>query len=83
MNSLNHEERELLFSIIHGEGFTSWDGTTTSFEKVNVALEFYRNLRNEISEEKGFLHNLKKEFDLLDKNEIEYIKDSGIVINLG
>lgn len=82
MNSLKQEERELLFSITHGEGFSSWDGTMTSSEKVNAALVFYRNLRNEISEEKGSLYKLKKDFDILDKDEIEYIKESGIVIDL-
>ena len=82
MNSLNKEEKDLLFSIIHGEGFSSWDGAYTSNERVNSTLEFYRNLRNEISEKEGRLYNLKKEFDLLGKDKIEYIKNSGIVINL-
>ena len=82
MNSLNKEEKDLLFSIIHGEGFSSWDGAYTSNERVNSTLEFYRNLRNEISEKEGRLYNLKKEFDLLGKDKIEYIKNSGIVIDL-
>ena len=82
MNSLNKEEKDLLFSIIHGEGFSSWDGAYTSNERVNSTLEFYRNLRNEISDKEGRLYNLKKEFDLLGKDKIEYIKNSGIVIDL-
>lgn len=82
MNLLNNDERDLLFSITHGDGFSSWDGTKTSCERVNSALKFYRNYRDEISKEKGELYNLKKEFDLLKKDEIGYIKNSGIVINL-
>ena len=82
MNLLNNDERSLLFSIIHAEGFSSWDGTATSCERVNSALKFYRNYRDEISKEKGELYNLKVEFDLLEKDEIEYIKESRIVINL-
>ena len=82
MNLLNNDERDLLFSITHGDGFSSWDGTKTSCERVNSVLKFYRNYRDEISKEKGELYNLKKEFDLLEKDEIGYIKNSGIVINL-
>ena len=82
INSLNKEERDLLFSITHEEGFSSWNGTMTSYEKVNDALEFYRNLRTEISEEKGKLYKLKKEFDLLSISDLEYLKESSIVINI-
>ncbi len=82
MNSLNEEERKLLFSITHKEGFSSWDGNETPKKKVNEALKFYRNLRDDIAKEKGSLYELKKEFDTLDKDSIEYIKESSVVINI-
>jgi hypothetical protein len=52
------------------------------YDKVNSVLKFYRNMRDEIYKDKGELYNLKKEFDLLEKDKIEYIKELGIIINL-
>lgn len=82
MNSLNEEERKILYSITHSEGFSSWNGVETQSSKVNKVLEFYRNMRNDISEKNGKLFKLKNEFDALGKESIEYIKDSSIIINL-
>lgn len=50
------------------------------YDKVNSVLKFYRNMRDEIYKDKGELYNLKKEFDLLEKDKIAYIKESGIII---
>ncbi len=82
MNSLNEEEKGLLFSITHKEGFSSWNGIETASEKVNAALIFYKNLRDDIAKEKGCLYELKKEFDSLDKATIDYIKESSRIIDL-
>lgn len=82
MNALSKSEREQLFSIIHADGFTSWNGEKTASTKVNRALAFYKNLRNDVSEETGELYELKRTFDGLSKEDIAYIKDSSVTIKL-
>lgn len=81
MNALNDDERKMLFSITHADGFSSWNGEKTESENVNRALEFYRNLRNDVSVDNGALKSLKIEFDSLGKQSLNYIKDSRVVID--
>lgn len=80
INALSEVEWDALCAIIHKNDFSSWEGVETSSERVNHALSFYRNLRNEVSEKTGKLFTLKKEFDALSRKDLEYIKDSYIVL---
>ena len=77
ISELNAEEQSLLFSIIHAENFTQPDSSADYGERVNYALSFYKNYRDDISESDGSLYSLKKEFDSIPKAELNYIKTSG------
>jgi hypothetical protein len=76
MNSLSIQERDTLLSIIHNKNFTQTNKSEDYGERINDVLKFYVNLRDEISDPKGCLWKLKKEFDSLPKDELDYIKDS-------
>lgn len=79
VNCLNEEEREIFFGIIHNEDFINTKDRISFSANVDRALGFYINLRNEISEKSGSLYSLKQEFDLIPKNKLKSIRESGAV----
>lgn len=79
LNALNSEERPIFFDIIHNEEFVNTKNREHYSENIDKALEFYVNLRNEISEKSGSLYQLKAEFDAIPKAQLQYIRESGAV----
>lgn len=76
INSLNKKELDYFFNIIHNDDFINTKDRPSYNDNVDNALKFYINLRNEISEKRGSLYKLKKEFDSLSKEKTESIRDS-------
>lgn len=76
INRLTYVEQQLFFSIIHDNGFDPQNISEELPSRVKYALSFYRNRRDDVAKESGELYSLKKEFDALPKDSIEYIKDS-------
>lgn len=76
INSLSKKDQRLFFNIIHAEDFNPLLIDTSLPPKVQRALSFYRNRRDDVSKPNGELYRLKQEFDMLSKEKIEYIKDS-------
>lgn len=77
MNRLTSTELDYFFSITHNEDFINTRERESYNENVDNALSFYINLRSEISDAKGSLYKLKKEFDSLQKKDLESIRSSG------
>lgn len=76
INSMTYNEQQLFFSIIHDSDFDPQNISEDLPPRVKFALSFYRNRRDEVAKENGELHSLKKEFDALPKDSLEYIKNS-------
>ncbi len=76
INRLTYIEQQLFFSIIHDNDFDPQNISEELPTRVQYALSFYRNRREDVAKEDGELYKLKKEFDALPKNSLEYIKDS-------
>ena len=76
INALSSSESELFFTIIHASDFSQPEYKEEYGERINYALSFYVNMRDEISDTDGKLKALKDEFDSLPKSEIDYIKQS-------
>lgn len=80
INSMTYMEQQLFFSIIHDKDFNPSNNNQVVPKRVNFALSFYRNRRDDISNPNGELYYLKQEFDALPKKDVEYIKDSFVGI---
>lgn len=76
INCMTYIEQQLFFSIIHDNDFDPQHITEDLPKRVKHALSFYRNRRDDVAKEKGELYSLKKEFDTLPKESLEYIKNS-------
>lgn len=76
INSMTYTEQQQFFGIIHDKDFSSTLANEQTSDRVNFALSFYRNRRDDIAKPKGELYELKKEFDALPKDELEYIKNT-------
>lgn len=74
LNALSKEEQMVFYRIIHAKDFVQTKLHPDFGVNINHALSFYVNLRDAISKPNGELYKLKQEFDLLPKEEIEYIK---------
>lgn len=74
VNALSKEEQMVFYGIIHEKDFVQTKSHPDYGFNINHALSFYVNLRDAISKSDGELYKLKQEFDLLPKEEIEYIK---------
>lgn len=79
LNELDDNEQGVFYRIIHNEDFVNTTGRPHYSERIDNALQFYINLRNEIAEIKGSLFKLKREFDGIPKEELQYIKKRGAV----
>lgn len=79
LDELDAKEQIIFYEIIHNEDFVNTKERKHYTARIDHALEFYINLRNEVSEPSGSLYALKKEFDNIPKEELEYIKESGAV----
>lgn len=75
INSLSINEQQEFFSIIHDKDFNPSSINESVSENIRYALSFYQNRRNEIANPKEELFSLKKEFDAIPKDQLEYIKD--------
>ena len=81
MNDLTKEERTCVYSIIHSPSFSQADKNESRYTlRINNALKFYCNFRNDVQNEGGMFYELKCQFDSLPKEEIEYIKNNGIPV---
>lgn len=80
INSMSSTEQQLFFSIIHDKDFNPSNYNRVVPIRVQFALSFYRNRRDDISDPDGELYELKQEFDALPEKDIEYIKDSFVGI---
>lgn len=81
MNALSDQERELVFDIIHAPTFSQCHRDEDAYtERVNHALRFYANFRDEVQDKDGKFYALKKEFDALPKSELAYIKEAHLPI---
>lgn len=76
INSMTYNEQQLFFSIIHDSDFGSQNISEELPTRVKFALSFYRNRRDDVAKENGELYILKKEFDALPKDLLNYIKNS-------
>lgn len=76
INAMTVNEQELFFSILHDKDFNPADIEDGIPERVYTALSFYKNRRDDVAKEGGELYTLKKEFDSLPKEQLDYIKDS-------
>ena len=76
INCMTHIEQQLFLSIIHDNDFDPKHIAENLPKRVKHALSFYRNRRDDVAKEKGELYSLKKEFDALPKESLEYIKNS-------
>lgn len=76
INRMTYIEQQLFFSIIHDDDFDPLHIAEDLPKRVKHALSFYRNRRDDVAKEKGELYTLKKEFDTLPKESLEYIKNS-------
>ena len=79
LNDLDEEEQGIFYDIIHNEDFINTNNRPFFSDRINKALGFYINLRNEIAEPNGSLYSLKKEFDSIPKEELQYIRKRGAV----
>ena len=83
INALSSSESEVFFTIIHASDFSQPEYKEEYGERINHALSFYVNMRDEISDSDGNLKALKDEFDALEKSELSYIKESFVgVLNI-
>lgn len=76
INCMTHIEQQLFLSIIHDNDFDPKHIAENLPKRIKHALSFYRNRRDDVAKEKGELYSLKKEFDALPKESLEYIKNS-------
>lgn len=76
VNAMTVKEQNLFFSIIHDKDFNAANVDVNLSGRIEYALSFYKNRRDEIAKEGGELYALKKEFDNLPKAHLDYIKDS-------
>lgn len=76
INCMTHIEQQLFLSIIHDNDFDPKHIAENLPKRIKHALSFYRNRRDDVAKEKGELYSLKKEFDTLPKESLEYIKNS-------
>ena len=76
INCMTHIEQQLFLSIIHDNNFDPKHIAENLPKRIKHALSFYRNRRDDVAKEKGELYSLKKEFDALPKESLEYIKNS-------
>lgn len=76
INCMTHIEQQLFFSIIHANDFDSQHIAGDLPKRIQHALSFYRNRRDDVAKENGELYSLKQEFDNLPKESKEYIKNS-------
>ena len=79
LDDLDENEQPIFYNIIHNNEFVNTKEHPHYSEHIDKALKFYINLRNEIAESKGSLYTLKKEFDSIPKEKLQYIKTSGAV----
>lgn len=77
LDELDEKEQSIFYDIIHNEEFVNTKERQHYSNRIDKALKFYINLRNEISEPTGSLHALKLEFDNIPKDDLLYIKNSG------
>lgn len=77
LDELDEKEQSIFYDIIHNEEFVNTKERQHYSNRIDNALKFYINLRNEISEPTGSLHALKLEFDNIPKDDLLYIKNSG------
>lgn len=64
------ERPSIFFNIIHAEDFNPLLIDTSLPPKVQRALSFYRNRREDVSKPNGELYSLKQEFDMLPKEKL-------------
>ena len=76
LNALTTKEQKVFYAIIHDKNFSQPIFKEEYGERLNHALTFYINMRNEITSPSGKFYDLKKEFDALPKKDTEYIKNS-------
>lgn len=79
LDDLDENEQPIFYNVIHNDEFVNTKEHPHYSEHIDKALKFYINLRNEIAESKGSLYTLKKEFDNIPKDKLQYIKTSGAV----
>ncbi len=79
LDVLDESEQSIFYSVIHNEDFVNAKEHPNYSERIDNALKFYINLRSEITEPQGALYALKKEFDSIPKDKLQYIKTSGAV----
>ena len=75
LDALDENESTVFYSIIHNDEFVNQKKQMAYGSRINNALRFYDNLRDEITNPKGSLHTLKKEFDSIPKDDNNYIKN--------
>ncbi|MBD5232251.1 MAG: hypothetical protein HDS66_08905 [Bacteroidales bacterium] len=76
INAMTVKEQELFFSILHDKNFNASNIDKSLPNRIVNALSFYKNRRDDIAKEGGELYALKKEFDSLPKEQLNYIKES-------
>ena len=72
-------KKDLPKEITDHEEFINTNNRPVFSDRINKALLFYINLRNEIAEPNGSLYSLKKEFDSIPKDDLQYIRKRGAV----
>lgn len=79
LDDLDEREQPVFYNIIHNNEFVNTKEHPHYSDRIDNALKFYINLRSEITESRGTLYALKKEFDSIPKDKLQYIKTSGAV----
>lgn len=82
VNSLNAQDREIFYSIIHSNNIDTAIRKSHYSTRVAYALSFYnQHLRDSIENNSGDLHNLKMEFDKISEEDLLEFKNerNGII----